>query len=60
MVSWEAVGNKMLAVLSLVEKWGKMPPALILPDNWDNGTYWLNMLEAYTKARQSPEAIRTE
>ncbi|XP_067670801.1 uncharacterized protein [Haliotis asinina] len=59
-VDWLEVGDKFQRVLELVTKWVQMPPRVILPPVWENETYWLNMLEQYSMARQDPAAIQAE
>ncbi|XP_046362068.2 uncharacterized protein LOC124139094 isoform X1 [Haliotis rufescens] len=59
-VDWLGVGAKFQRVYDLVTRWVRMPPTVVLPANWENGSYWLNMLEQYAMARQDPAAINAE
>ncbi|XP_046569699.1 uncharacterized protein LOC124278012 [Haliotis rubra] len=59
-VNWLEVGDKFQRVLDQVTRWVQMPPRVVLPPVWENETYWLNMLQQYSMARQDPAAIQAE
>ncbi|KAK6169359.1 hypothetical protein SNE40_020430 [Patella caerulea] len=59
-IDWMKMGEKYMKISQLLNRWIETPPTVLVPTEWQNGTFWLNMLERYNQMQTSPEAINEE
>ncbi|XP_041364383.1 uncharacterized protein LOC121379797 [Gigantopelta aegis] len=59
-MDWAAVGDKYDRVMTMITEWARNPPQIIIPSRWENGSFWLDLLQTYTDSRNKPEAIVQE
>ncbi|XP_050393414.2 uncharacterized protein LOC126811654 [Patella vulgata] len=59
-IDWIKIGEKYTKISKLFSRWIETPPTVLVPTEWQNGTFWLNMLERYNQMQTSPEAINEE
>jgi hypothetical protein len=51
--NWEDFNNKLIRLTAMVDRWTKSPPVFVLPADWQNVTYWLELLDLLTPGDMS-------